>query len=291
MNQNLKQLLAGILVVLALAAIGYAVFSGKSGPTGKTISKLPPGFVREKDLETAQATKGQRPIPERINSDEDTLTKFIKTSFVPNDVPGVPGSVRNIFKYPPPPPPPPQKQEPPPPITIQGLSSSSFFGRTQMTNELVVRANPIPDGAQVYFDGVPAANQRRISPNEFKITLTPDMTSSPRPVSVKIMVPGQEAKLYSAALSFSIVEPPGPDFTFLGYLSDEGGKNPGAMIKRQNGEVRTVLQGQDLERFRFRTVTSEKIVVDDLQLTGVSHSIPIAGGRPSSGGGGPSGKF
>lgn len=281
MNQSQKKILAGGLAVVALAAVGYAVFGGNPLPSGKPISKLPPGFVRESDLEKAVSSNAPRPVPKMEDTQGSIVADFLSREFGQSDIPGVPGSVRNIFQFPPPPevkPPPPQ---PPPPITLAGLSTQSVFGRTEMTNELVVRANPLPEGAEVFFDGSPAPNQKRISQNEIKITLPPESTRAPRSISIQVKVPS-DPKMFSGPLIFNIVEPPKPEFQYLGYLADAGGANPGALIK-MGSDTRQVLQGEDVGRFRFRKVTAEQIIVDDLQLKGVTHLVALMGGNPNPG--------
>lgn len=281
MNQSQKKILAGGLAVVAVGALGFAIFGGKPLPSGKPVSKLPPGFVRENDLEKAVANKGPRPVPTQEAVLGNVVADFIDHDFSRSDIPGVPASVRNIFKYPPPKPEPPPIPVPPPPITLAGLSTQSVFGRTDMTNELVVRANPLPEGAEVFFDVSPAPNQRRISQNEIKVTLSPDVTRTPRSITIQVKVPG-DPKLFSGNLVFNIVEPPKPDFQYLGYLADAGGINPGALIKA-GSETRQVQQGEDYGRFRFRKVTSEQIIVDDLQLKGVSHMVALMGANPNPG--------
>ncbi len=281
MNQSQKTILAGGLAVVALAAVGFAVFGGKPLPSGKPLAKLPPGFVRESDLEKSVANNGPRPQVEKLPTQVSVVEEFITHDFSRSDIPGVPEKVRNIFKYPPPPERKPEPPPLPPPITLAGLSTQSVFGRTEMTNELVVRANPLPEGAEVFFDGSPAQGQQRISQNEIKITLSPEMTRTPRSITIQVKVPANP-KMYSGNLVFNIVEPPKPDFQYLGYLADAGGLNPGALIKA-GSETKQVQQGEDYGRFRFRKVTAEQIVVDDLQLKGVTHMVALMGGNPNPG--------
>ncbi len=291
MNPKQKQILAGCLAIGAICAVLYAVFGTYPSPSGKPLAKLPPGYVRSKDLDEAKAGKRPIPVPEKVQTEQSLTRQFLEIPSGRPDIPAVPVVLRNIFKYPPPPVQKEKPPPPPPPITITGLSQASVFGKTSMSNELTVRANPLPDGAQVYFDGVPVPGQQRVSANEIRMTLTPEMTRSPRSIGILVKVPGQEQKWYSNSYNLSVVEPPRPDVTYIGYIADAGGGNPQAVIKAGN-EIQTMTTGQDYGRFRIKEITPQQIVLIDLQLAGVSHPFLLSGGTASGPGNpGNSGKY
>ena len=153
-----------------------------------------------------------------------------------------------------------------------------------MTYELTVDAQPLPEGVRVVIDGETLAAERK-GDRQLRVRLTPDLTAQPRTATVRVVVPGQESKWYSNDVTLKIDPPPNPndEYRYIGMVTDAGGQNPRAVLATTN-EYQTVRPNEPIGRFRVKSITSEQIIVEDTQLPGVSHTMPLSSGPAPTGG-------
>ncbi len=280
MNQTRKTVLVSVLFVSSLAALLYVWFD-PGGTDTAGVAPLRPGLIRAADLERGKTDRLAPPPPVVV---EGTLVRMARATLTPVIPPAVPESPRNIFDYPPPPPPKPVPPPPPPPIALQSVYPPSVYARSTMTYELTVTARPLPEGAQVVIDGETLAAERK-GDEQLRVRLTPNLTAQPRSVTVRVIVPGQETKWYSNDVTLTIDPPPNPNeqYRYIGMVTDAGGQNPRAVLATTN-EYQTVHPDEPIGRFRVKSVTSEQVVVEDTQLPGVSHTMPLSSGPAPTGG-------
>jgi hypothetical protein len=276
MNQTQKAVAVGLLFVGSLSALVY-VWLAPSKTDAAKMAPLRPGLIRATDLE--RTTPGRPPSPSPVVV-EGTLVRMARATLAPVTPPAVPDAPRNIFEYLPPPPPKPVPPPPPPPITLQSVYPPSVYARSTMTYELIVQAQPLPEGARVVIDGNALVAERKAD-HQLQVRLTPDLTAQPRNAAVRIVVPGQEGKWYSNDLTLTIEAPPNPndEYRYIGMVTDAGGQNPRAVLATAT-EYQTVRPNDPIGRFRVKAITREQVVVEDTQLPGVSHTIPLSSGPP-----------
>ncbi len=281
MTQPQKTVLVSVLFASSLAALLYVWFdTGGTEPAG--MAPLRPGLIRATDLERSKTDyKPAAPPPVVV---EGTLVRMARATLTPVFTPAVPESPRNIFDYLPPPPPKPVPPPPPPPITLQSVYPPSVYARSTMTYELTVNARPLPEGARVVIDGETLAAERK-GDEQLRVRLTPNLTAQPRNATVRVIVPGQETKWYSNDVTLTIDPPPNPndEYRYIGMVTDAGGQNPRAVLATTN-EYQTVRPNEPIGRFRVKSVTSEQVIVEDTQLPGVTHTMPLSSGPAPTGG-------
>ncbi len=283
MNQAQKTVIVGALFVGSLAALLYVWLGAGDAPSGGT-APLRPGLIRAADLEQGAGAKRETGAPAAGTAD-GILVRMARAPLDSLAPPVVPDAPRNIFEYPPPPPPKPVPPPPPPPITLQSLSPQRVYARSTLNYELLVQGHPLPEGARIVIDGQLMPSERAAD-NQLRARLTPDMTAQARNVAVRVIVPGQEAKWYSNDLTLLVEAPPNPNdqYRYIGLVTDAGGQNPRAVLSTDT-EYQTVRPSEPFGRFRVKTVTREQVVVEDTQLPGVSHALPLSSGPPMAGGG------
>lgn len=281
MNQTQKTVLVSVLFVSSLAALLYVWFD-TGGTEAAGVAPLRPGLIRATDLEQGRTDNKPAASPPVVV--EGTLVRMARTTLTPVIPPAVPESPRNIFDYLPPPPPKPVPPPPPPPITLQSVYPPSVYARSTMTYELTVDAQPLPEGVRVVIDGETLAAERK-GDRQLRVRLTPDLTAQPRTATVRVVVPGQESKWYSNDVTLKIDPPPNPndEYRYIGMVTDAGGQNPRAVLATTN-EYQTVRPNEPIGRFRVKSITSEQIIVEDTQLPGVSHTMPLSSGPAPTGG-------
>ncbi|QUW02251.1 hypothetical protein J8C06_07740 [Chloracidobacterium validum] len=282
MNQTHKTIVVGGLFVGSLALLLYVWFSDGTSSSGG-VAPLRPGLIRATDLE-----QGTAPTKEVIASQptvaDGLLVRMARVTLTPARPRSVPEATRNIFDYPPPPPPKPVPPPPPPPITLQSLSPQRVFARSTLSYELLVQGQPLPEGARVILDGQLVASERT-SDNQLRVRLTPDLTANARNATVRVIVPGQATKWYSNDLTLMVEAPPNPNdqYRYIGLVTDAGGQNPRAILATDT-EYQTVRPSEPIGRFRVKTITRDQVVLEDTQLPGVSHTMPLSSGPPLAGG-------
>ncbi|OYT69833.1 MAG: hypothetical protein CFK52_12805 [Chloracidobacterium sp. CP2_5A] len=283
MNQAQKTVIVGALFVGSLAALLYVWLWTGETPSGR-VAPLRPGLIRATDLEQGDGAKRETTAPPPAVTN-GILVRMARATLDSPPPPAVPDAPRNIFEYPPPPPPKPVPPPPPPPITLQSLSPQRVYARSTLSYELLVQGQPLPEGARLVLDGQLIAAERAAE-NQLRARLTPDMTAQARSVTVRVIVPGQEAKWHSNDLTLMVEAPPNPNdqYRYIGLVTDAGGQNPRAVIATDT-EYQTVRPSEPFGRFRVKTVTRDQVVVEDTQLPGVSHTLLLSSGPPMAGGG------
>ncbi|MCS7079817.1 MAG: hypothetical protein NZ585_07175 [Chloracidobacterium sp.] len=283
--QARKSVVVGVLFIGSLAALLYVWF-GTDGKPSTGTAPLRPGLVRAIDLEQKgkAAPAATTPPPAVVDG---VLVRMAQANLDPLPPPAVPDALRNVFAYPPPPPPKPTPPPPPPPIVLQAVSPQRVFARSTLNYEVLVQGQPLPEGARVMLDGQLLPSERA-GANQLRIRLTPDLTAQVRNATVRVVVPGQEAKWYSNDLTLTIEAPPNPNeqYRYIGLVTDAGGQNPRAVLATDT-EYQAVQLNEPIGRFRVKSITREQVVVEDTQLPGVSHTLLLSSGPPMAGGGTP----
>ena len=262
-----KMIAAVVLPLLALVFV-YNMLSGPSHPSSTTPTPTP------------KATKPGL----RANGQPDASAPADLADAPPMPViyePVAYGGAeagRNIFAFYVKPTPPPGATNtpeptppPPPPIALGGLAPQSVFARTAGFT-LQLTGDQFGPADRVYIDGQEV-------PTQYKSV---QQLSANVPAAI-IAVPGQrvimvhtpDGKLFSNQATLTVMEPPKPTYTYVGFLRR---KRPGvntAVLKDGKGELHSVIQGDLVEgRFRVTDISERGVEVVDKDLN-IKHMMPF----------------
>jgi hypothetical protein len=290
-NERKKQILAGVLGVLALGVLGYTLFGGSS-------SKKPNANYKSQVVggnNNSDPTVYQ-PIPDPRNLNDPTLDpgfQYYPISFSPiQPASGV--AARNIFAFPPPPPPyvpptpkpyipkptpipPTPTPTPPPPVFLASVSPGSIFAGTGDFT-LTVAGDKFTPETRIYFGDRELAT-RYVSPNQLNAIVPADLIKFAGGRQIIVKTP--DGVLYSNVSTLAIQEPPKPDnFTYVGMIGTRF-RNDTAILKDKTkasrpGEDLVAVQRGDVigGRFRVLSISDKEVVFVDTAIK-LNHRIPM----------------
>ena len=276
-----KMIAAVVLPVLVLVLLARMFLGGSSAPATNTAANTKAG------RRAAQAANQNA-----RNAQADADASAAQVADVAGITPvyccappyGGPDAGRNIFAFYVKPPAPPKPEppaptptpEPPPPITLASISPQSTFARTG-NFPLQVSGDKFGPASRVYLDGQELTTQYR-SVQQLTATVPASLISSQGQRSVVVRTP--DGKLFSNTLSFNVMQPPAPTYTFIGLL--KRARSNAAILKdpKSNNELYTVREGDIVEgRFRVTEISERGVEVVDKDLN-IKHTMPYvaAGG-------------
>ena len=166
---------------------------------------------------------------------------------------------------------------PPPPIPLASISPQSVFARTGNFT-LQLSGNKFGPADRVYIEGQELPTQYR-SMQQLTATVPASLITSQGPRNVEVRTP--DGKLYSNKLALTVMQPPAPTYTYVGFLKRPRANT--AVLKDSRGELYSVREGDIVEsRFRVAEISERGVEVVDKDLN-IKHTMPYI----SSGVGGP----
>ncbi len=176
---------------------------------------------------------------------------------------------RNIFVYyvPPAPVAPKEPEGPPPTIRVTSLSPESVYARTGDV-VLHVRGDRFPEDARIFVNGREQPTER-VSPTELKATVGRQWFSAPGKLTILVR---NDRGDFSAPLTLSVLEPPAPEYKYVGRIDD--------LVFLANGEDRYAVRvGQLVDprkgnRWRVLTASDTHVMIQDVFL-GVTHRVEM----------------
>lgn len=267
-----KMIAAIALPLLALIFV-VRMLSGPSGPT-KTNT----------NTSRQRATNSQRQQQNAPVTPDSEATLSVPTPIDYQPVAyGGEGTGRNIFAfYVKPPPPvatmaeaPLPTPTPPPPIMLASLAPQSVFARTGNFT-LQVAGDKFGPASRVYVDGQELPTQYR-SIQQLTASVPASLIASPGQRKVEVRTP--DGALYSNEVQLTIMQPPAPTYTYVGFLKRP--RSNTAVVKDQKGELYSVRDGDLIEsRFRVLEISERGVEVVDKDLN-IKHTLPFVSGSGS----------
>jgi hypothetical protein len=163
---------------------------------------------------------------------------------------------------------PPPTPEPTPPILLSSLAPQSVFAKTgNFTMQL--SGDKFGPADRVYVEGQEMPTQYK-SIQQLTATVPASLITSQGQRSVEVRTP--DGKLYSNKQSLTVMQPPAPTYTYVGFL-----KRPRvntAVLKDSRGELYSVREGDVVEgRFRVVEISERGVEVVDKDLS-IKHTMP-----------------
>ena len=265
-----NKLIAAIALPLITLIFMIRMFSGPSGPTRTTPAPTP-----KQPRPQARPTTGEQPdLPPDLNV-------LMPIRYEPNTYGGE-GTGRNIFAFyvkpvtqpgpvaavetPPPTP------TPPPPLLLASLTPQSVFARTAGFT-LQVSGDKFGPEARIYVDGQELPTQYR-SVQQLTANIPNTLIASAGQRTVVVRTP--DGKLYSNDAQLTVMQPPAPTYTYIGFL--KRARSNTAVVKDQRGELYSIHDGEIIEgRFRVVEISERGIEVVDKDLN-IKHTLPFVNG-------------
>jgi hypothetical protein len=169
---------------------------------------------------------------------------------------------------------------PPPPITLASLAPQSVFAKTGNFT-LQLSGDKFGPADRVYIDGQELQTQYR-SIQQLTATVPAALIAGQGQRSIVVRTP--DGKLYSNPQTLTVMQPPAPTYTYVGFLKRARANT--AVLKDARGELYSVREGDMVEgRFRVVEISERGVDVVDKDLN-VRHTMPYVAagvGGPSQG--------
>ncbi|HEX7957944.1 MAG TPA: hypothetical protein VF508_13425 [Pyrinomonadaceae bacterium] len=191
---------------------------------------------------------------------------------------------RNIFAFyvrptpTPGPPAPPPTPTPTPPVVLASLAPQSVFARTAGFT-LQLSGDKFGPTHRAYIDGQELTTQYK-SVQQLSATVPAALIAGPGQRQVVVRTP--DGQLFSNTVTLTVMEPPRPTYTYVGFLRRRQGNT--AVLKDGKNELHSVIQGDLVEgRFRVVDISDRGVEVVDKDLN-IKHTMPFvdARGQPGS---------
>ncbi len=289
-----KIIAAIVLGVLAIASLTYT-FGGALFSSGRSTS---PAAVAETTPTVVGDVQPERPPEVRRLPEQDRIEgeyASIPINYMGSNAFGVPITGRNIFAFwepgdPTPVPsftPTPAMTKPviivPPPepkIFLSFVTPQSVYAGSKEFR-LEVNGDKFTPDSRIIFNGSPLPttylSEQRLSAN-----ISASLISRAYNGSIMVDTPGTE--YFSRQITFAVMEPPKPDFEYIGmiarrhynndtaYFQDKGAKSGDPFSARLNDVVKG--------RFRVVSISAKEVEFQDTRL-GFRHKLPLL--RPEPG--------
>jgi hypothetical protein len=162
---------------------------------------------------------------------------------------------------------------PPPPITLAALAPQSVFARTAGFT-LQLSGDKFGPADRVYIDGQEIPTQYK-SMQQLAANVPATVIANPGQRSILVRTP--DGKLYSNPTTLTVMQPPAPTYTFVGFLKRKQSNT--AVLKDSRGELYSVRQGDLVEgRFRVTNISDSGVEVVDKDLN-IKHTLPFVDAR------------
>lgn len=159
---------------------------------------------------------------------------------------------------------------PPPPLILASVSPPTVYARTgEFTLE--VSGDKFTPATRIFFGGSELPTQFR-SPQQLAATVPAALIAAPGPREIVVRTP--DNVLFSNVSSMNIVQPPTPQYTFVGFQGSRG-SDTAVLRATSNNELVSVQRG-DLVGGRFRVlgISRRSIEFADRELN-LRHTLPF----------------
>jgi IPT/TIG domain len=289
-KERLLGVLGGVLLILFLYNYlrNNTIFPSNNTTTanGKDYSRR----IKWQDADRVLQQQAEK-APNAVTSKVDPAYPLLELdglSFSPDGY----GVDRNPFNYPPPPPPPLPPPAKPVALPLRGISPTNVFARTKPF-ELIVQGENFTLADRIYINNAPFSSTKFINANQLKAQIPSNLFTAAQSLRIEVRRTGQEADFYSNPLTLTVVNPPDPPYTLIGYSSDTNGQNPSALLMQgQEGANNTerfhVKLNEVVDKWRVVNITPSFIEFEDISAAiGVRHTremkVPGNAGNAGSG--------
>ncbi len=164
---------------------------------------------------------------------------------------------------------------PPPPVTLASLSPQSVYAQTGEF-KMQISGDKFTPALRVYIDGQEAPTQF-ISPQQLAASVPAALIAAPGTRTVLVRTP--DNALYSNTASINVMQPPVPNYTYIGYLGRQRYNNETAVLKDQKNELLSV-QLNDIVggRFRVTGISARTVELTDKDLK-IKHTLTYTDAR------------
>ena len=275
-----NKLIAAIALPLLALIFVVNMLSGPSRPAPSTSNANSRG-------KAAPRGTGQQQSPAngaQADEGEELVTQMTEVVCCPSPYAGGEAG-RNIFAFYVKPPPaagtglaastPVPTPVPTPPKLLASLAPQSVFARTAGFT-LQLTGDKFGPGDRVYINDQEVPTQYR-SIQQLSATVPASAISSPGPRTVVVRTP--DGRLFSNQASLTVMQPPAPTYTYVGFLKRQRSNANTAVVKDAKGELHSVRQGDLVEsRFRVLDISERGIEVVDKDLN-IKHTMPFVDAR------------
>jgi hypothetical protein len=152
---------------------------------------------------------------------------------------------------------------PPPPLVLAGVSPPSVFARTgEFTIE--VSGDRFTPATRIYFGGSELPTEFR-SPQSLAARVPAQLIAGPGQREIIVRTP--DNTLFSNVTAINVVQPPAPQYDFVGYQMVRGGADTAVLRDKRNNEIVNVQRGDTLGgRFRVLGISRNTVEVVDREL-------------------------
>jgi hypothetical protein len=272
-----KMIAAIVLPLLALIFV-FKMFSGPSRPSSNpSPTPTPRGTVRSRG-------NGQQAANVQPNPADELINLMTRVDCCPEPYSGGDAG-RNIFAFyvkpvsPPAAAPsvPPPTPTPPPPIDLRALAPQSVFAKTAGFT-LQLTGDKFGPAARVYIDGQEMPTQYKTM-QQLSANIPASVIASPGQRNIMVRTP--DGQFYSNTATLTVMQPPAPTYTYVGFLRRQRGNT--AVLKDAKGELYSVTRGDLVEgRFRVTEISDRGVEVVDKDLN-IKHTMPFVDARGLSG--------
>jgi hypothetical protein len=280
-----KLIALGGLLLFALLIWVVKPFSGSS-PTKKSSSS--------KDSSTSKSTTQTATSTTPGGEEEPVDNSFIRPIVYTPKEQDVPPIERNIFSYyvPPPQPTPsptPQEAPKPPDLIVSSVSPAAVYARTG-DFQLQVSGSKFVPGVSITFNGNPLPTQF-VNAQQLTATVSSGFISSEG--SYSIVVRSNDGRLFSNSMSFNVMAPPKPPYSYVGIIGDPKYNNDTAILKKQGGsnDLVSVKRGQTLGEWKVTAISDRAVELTHTSLANIKQTIPYTAPGPAGSGGGNSNQY
>jgi hypothetical protein len=272
-NEKKKIIVAAVLGFGAILVLGYVFFGGSSNkpPVNNQVRNATPAPMRK----TVTPLTGDGTVD--VQSDDPSTFRPVPTSIT---IPQISETGRNIFAYYEPPPPTPKvvivptpAPAPPPPVTITALSPSNVYARTPSDFALQIMGDKFTPALRILIDGRDLPT-RFINAQQVAATVPASLITNPG--NREVMVKSTDGKLYSNKATFTVTQPPVPDYSYVGVIAKPRFNDTAILQDKSSKEILNVQRGDVVGgRFRVNSISEHEIVFIDTTLK-IRHTIPFS---------------
>jgi hypothetical protein len=265
-NERKKLIVAGILFILAIVLLWWALF-GFGGSSNKVAQS-----VRPRPSPSPIPRGGQPPAREEAIDQLQPIN-------LDYSVPLVPEAKRNIFVYYEPPvrvikevPVPTPTPTPTPPVLLANVQPSSVFARTADFT-LEISGDKFTSQLKVLVDNNPLPT-RYVGPQQLTATVPAALIANPG--ARQVMLRSPDGSLYSNVAAFNVANPPVPNYSYIGLLGTRRHLDTAIVQEKSSKDLLNAQRGDLLGgRFRVTSISEKELVLIDTNLK-IKHTIAFS---------------
>src|SRR5215213_6988165 len=276
-----KMIAAVVLPLLALIFVVRMLFS--SGPSGPSRTPTNNDNRRRPTSQRAQPTNSNAPPGDTAVPDDSGIYTPIVCCAPPYGDAGVGRNIFGFYERPVKPATPVETvvpvptPTPEPPILLSSLAPQSVSAKTgNFTMQL--SGDKFGPADRVYIEGQELPTQYK-NIQQLTATVPAALITSQGARNVEVRTP--DGKLYSNKQSLTVMQPPAPTYTYVGFLKRTRANT--AVLKDSRGELYSVREGDIVEgRFRVAEISERGVDVVDKDLN-IKHTMPFVDARGTPG--------